>query len=132
MEACNAKRLEFFEKDAIDWSQGEGCDYAALVKELIAFRKANPALENGKWGARMHQVVTDRPQEVLAWARQEEGHKVVGLFNFSGSEVTAKLADGLAAGTYDEFRGTDKVTLKAGDSVTLPAWGFRLLSTKGE
>ena len=132
MEACNAKRLEFFEKDAIDWSQAEGCDYAALVKELIAFRKANPALENGKWGARMHQVVTDRPQEVLAWARQEEGNKVVGLFNFSGSEVTAKLADGLAAGTYDEFRAADKVTLKAGDSVTLPAWGFRLLSTRGE
>ena len=132
MEACNAKRLEFFEKDPIDWSQDAGCDYGALLKDLIAFRKANPALENGKWGARMQQVVTDRPQEVLAWARQEDGNKVIGLFNFSGSEVTAKLADGLAAGTYGEFRGTAKVTLKAGDSVTLPAWGFRLLSTKGE
>ena len=132
MEACNAKRLEFFEKDPIDWSQDAGCDYGALLKDLIAFRKANPALENGKWGARMQQVVTDRPQEVLAWARQEEGNKVIGLFNFSGSEVTAKLADGLAAGTYGEFRAAAKVTLKAGDSVTLPAWGFRLLSTKGE
>ena len=32
MEACNMKRLEFFEKDPIDWSQGEGCTYGALIK----------------------------------------------------------------------------------------------------
>ena len=130
MEVCNAKRLEFFEKDTIDWSQGEGCTYGALLSDLIAFRKANPALENGQWGARMQQVVTDKPQQVFAWVRQEEGNKVVGLFNFSGSEASARLADGLAAGTYAEFRSDEPVTLAEGDLVTLPAWGFRLLSAK--
>ena len=129
MEACNAKRLEFFERDPIDWSQGEGCTYGTLLRDLIAFRKANPALENGQWGARMQKVETDRPEQVLAWVRQEEGNKVLGLFNFSNSPVQVTFADGLPAGTYAEFRGGD-VTFKAGDTVSMDANGFRLFSAK--
>ncbi|WP_128893265.1 alpha-amylase family glycosyl hydrolase [Erythrobacter sp. HKB08] len=129
MEACNAKRLEFFEKDAIDWSQGENCEYGALLKDLIAFRKANPALENGQWGARMFKVETDKPEQVFAWVRQEEGNKVLGLFNFSGAAVEVTFADGLPAGSYDEFRG-DRVTFAAGDTVSIAPNGFRLFSAK--
>lgn len=130
MEACNAKRLEFFEKDPIDWSQGDDCDYGVLLKELIDFRKANPALANGEWGARMHKVESDKPEQLLAWVRETDGNKVLGLFNMSGQPVTATFADALPAGIYDEFMSGERVTIAAGDSVTLPAWGFRLLSAK--
>lgn len=127
MEACNSKRLEFFEKDPIDWSQGADCEYGALVKDLIAFRKANPALANGRWGARMAKVETDKPQQVLAWVRQSDGNKVLGLFNFSGAPVEVTFADGLPAGTYREFRGRE-VTFASGGKATVPANGFRLFS----
>ncbi|MBX7495282.1 alpha-glucosidase C-terminal domain-containing protein [Qipengyuania sp. 6B39] len=132
MEACNAKRLEFFEKDAIDWSQREGCTYGALIKDLIAFRKANPVLANGQWGAVMQKIETDRPEQVLAWARQDDSNKVVGLFNFSGEPVTLTLQSGLASGTYAEFRGDAAVVLAEGDRLTLPAWGYRLFARAGE
>ncbi|RIV83617.1 alpha-amylase family glycosyl hydrolase [Aurantiacibacter zhengii] len=131
-EACNAKRLEFFEKDPIDWSQGEDCAYGDLLADLIAFRDANPALRNGAWGAVMSQVVNDRPQQLFGWVRQRDGNKVVGLFNLSGEPVEATLADGLAAGTYAEFQTGEVATLAQGDTVSLPAWGFRLLSSGGE
>ncbi|GGD50468.1 alpha-amylase family glycosyl hydrolase [Croceicoccus pelagius] len=128
-EACNAKRLEFFEKDPIDWSQGEDCELGDLISDLITFRKANPVLANGQWGARMSQVVNDKPQQLFAWVRQEDGNKVVGLFNLSAKPVSAKLTDALAAGTYTEFRSGESVTIKDGDTVELPAWGYRLLSS---
>jgi len=54
---------------------------------------------------------------------------VVGLFNLSDRPVEAELADGLAAGTYVEFGSGDAVTIAAGDTVSLPAWGFRLLAS---
>lgn len=127
MEACNDKRLEFFEKDAIDWSQGEDCAYGDLLHDLIAFRKANPALENGKWGAVMQKVETDRQEQVLAWVREEEGNKVLGLFNFTDSAVDLVFADGLPAGTYTEFRGGN-ITIASGDRIEIPAWSFRLFS----
>lgn len=129
MEACNAKRLEFFEKDPIDWSQGEDCAYRDLLVDLIAFRDANPALHNGRWGPVMSQVVNSKPQQLFGWVRQQDGNKVVGLFNLSDEPVEATLADGLAAGTYREFASGDAVTIADGDRVSLPAWGFRLLAS---
>ena len=132
MEACNAKRLEFFERDPIDWRQSEGCDYGDLLARLIAFRKANGALENGKWGARMHKVENSAPEQLLAWARQDGSNKVVGLFNMSDRPVSARLTDGLAAGSYREFsngaNNGKQVSVREGDTVVLPAWGWRLLA----
>jgi glycosidase len=128
MEVCNAKRLEFFERDPINWSQGGNCTYGELLKDLIAFRDANPALHNGKWGARMHKIENSAPEQLLGWVRQRDGNKVVGLFNMSGRPVTATLSDGFAAGRYSEFRKPESVTLTAGHKLSLPAWGYRLLS----
>ena len=128
-EACNAKRLEFFEKDPINWAQGQDCAYGRLLADLIVFRDANPALHNGRWGARMSQVVNDKPQQLFAWVRQQDGNKVLGLFNLSAEPVSARLVDGLAAGTYTEFGTGAAVTIAAGDTVRLPAWGWRLLAS---
>jgi len=130
MEACNAKRLEFFERDPIDWPQDPDCTYGDLLKDLIAFRDANPALHNGKWGARMHEIENSAPEQLFGWVRQDDDNKVVGLFNMSKAPVTATLSDGIATGSYSEFSSGDKVTLGQGDTINLPAWGFRLLSSK--
>jgi glycosidase len=126
-EACNQRRLAFFEKDPIDWSQGENCASGTLIRDLIAFRKANPALANGKWGARMVKLDNDQPKQLFSWIRSQEGNVVVGLFNLSARPVTAKLSDAHAAGSYTAFGSGESVTLNGNDTVTLPAWGFRLL-----
>ncbi|GGD66140.1 DUF3459 domain-containing protein [Erythrobacter arachoides] len=127
-EACNTKRLEFFEKDPIDWSQGRNCAYGTLLRDLIAFRDANPALANGQWGATMQQVVTDRPQQIFGFVREADGNKVLALFNFSDEPVTATLADGLAAGEYRTFGSNEMATIASGDTVTLAAWGYSLFA----
>ncbi|QZH73776.1 MAG: alpha-glucosidase C-terminal domain-containing protein [Erythrobacter sp.] len=131
-EACNATRLEFFEKDPIDWSQGEDCTYGDLLADLIAFRTENPALHNGRWGARMNPVTSDKPQQLFGFVRERDGNRVLALFNLSGQPVTATLADALAAGSYAEFQSGEAVTIAEGDTVSLPAWGFRLLSSTAE
>ena len=130
-EDCNAKRLEFFEKDPIDWSQAEGCELDELFRDLIAFKRANPVLANSPWGARMSQVVSDKPEQLFAWVRQEGENKVLGLFNLSGEPVTATLAYAHGAGTYTEFRTGQSVTIAPQGTVTLPAWGYRLMSSGG-
>lgn len=130
MEACNAKRLEFFEKDPIDWSQGDDCSYGELLRDLIAFRTANPALHNGKWGARMHKVENSAPEQLFAWVRQQDGNKVLGLFNLTDRPVSAVLSDGLPAGEYREFGSDAEVQIKQGDTIKLEPWGWRLLSSQ--
>lgn len=129
MEACNAKRLEFFERDPIDWSQGDGCDYGNLLARLIDFRKANPALENGQWGAVMQKVENSSPEQLFAWVRQEDGNKVLGLFNMSGRALEATFSDALPEGEYTDFANGEAVVIGEGHKVELPAWGYRLLSS---
>ena len=128
MEACNTKRLEFFERDPIDWSQGKACAMGPLLRDLVTFRKANPALRNGQWGARMVKLDNDQPKQLFSWVRTQGKNQVVGLFNLSARPVTATLTTAQAAGTYREFRGGKPVTVKAGMKVELPAWGYRLLA----
>jgi glycosidase len=128
MEACNAKRLEFFERDPIDWSQGKNCAMGPLIRDLITFRKSNPALRNGQWGARMVKLDNDQPKQLFSWTRTQGKNQVVGLFNLSDKPVTATLTTAQAAGTYREFRGGRSIVLKSGTKVTLPAWGYRLLA----
>ena len=82
--------------------------YGDLIRDLITFRKANSALENGKWGAVMQKVETDSPEQVFAWVRQEEGNKVLGLFNFSAEPQSITFADGLPAGESYHLRSPNR------------------------
>lgn len=129
MEACNTKRLEFFERDPIDWSQAEDCEFGDLLGRLVAFRKSNPALENGQWGAVMQKVENSSPEQLFAWVRQEEGNKVLGLFNMSDRPLKAAFSDALPEGEYVDFADGSSVTIESGYEVELPGWGYRLLSS---
>ncbi len=130
-EACNDRRLAFFDKDPINWSRLGNCDAGMLLERLIAFRRANPALANGKWGARMSKLENNKPQQLFSWVRQQDGNMVVGLFNLSNQQLDARLADQQAAGSYTDFATGAQVRLQGGDSITLAPWGYRLLSRGG-
>ena len=127
-EACNPKRLQFFEKDAIDWSKP--CPLNDLYRDLIAFRKAHPALANGRDGATMVKVDNDKPAQVFSFVRAAGSDKVFAAFNFSKAPVTVTFPTALQAGDYREFRTGAAVSVKAGATMTLPAWGVKLLATR--
>lgn len=127
-EACNTKRLKFFDRDPIQWR--EGCPEGTLIHDLIAWRKANPALANGRWGAPMTPLKSSNPKQVFSFVREQAGNKVVALFNLSKEPATVTLPTPLQAGTYHEFRG-GTVTLTAGETMTLAPGQFRLLSSGG-
>ncbi|MBR0553948.1 alpha-amylase family glycosyl hydrolase [Stakelama marina] len=128
-EACNDKRLEFFDKDPIAWQAHPDCKLDTLFHDLIAFRDANKALHNGKWGARMVKVDNDKPKQVFSWVRQEGSDKVFGAFNFSAEPVTVTFPTTLQAGQYREFRSDAQATFAAGSTMQLPAWGYRLFAS---
>ena len=124
-EACNTKRLEFFEKDPIAWKP---CHLADHYRKLFAYKKANPALWNGKWGAKMEKVENDKPKEIFSFIRRGANNTVFAAFNFSKAPVTFRLSDGHAAGTYKDYADGKTVTLKADDTITIPAWGYRVMA----
>ena len=91
-EAGNTKRLEFFEKDPIQWKLDP---MGKLYKSLFALKKKNSALWNGKWGARMIYVPNSAPLQVFSFVRQNENDKVFAVFNFSAEAQTVQFKESL-------------------------------------
>lgn len=126
-EAGNPKRLEFFERDPIVWREHPN---GALLKKLITFKKANPALSNGQFGAPMIKVENTVPTKVFSFVRQRSGNKVLAVFNFSGEAQTVGFADKLPEGRYVDFVDGKRVSIQQATKLTMAPWSYRLLSRK--
>lgn len=120
-EAGNTKRLEFFERDPIVWKLHP---HEELYRRLFALKKANTALWNGGWGARMVDVPNDAPEQVLSFVRRNDDHAVFAVFNFSAKPQTVSFRSALFEGRYTDFDSGKTVELRPGAKVELPAWGY--------
>ncbi len=125
-EAGSDKRLLFFEKDVIEWRDHELGDF---YRRLFALKKAHPALWNGAWGAPMTRIPNSHEERWLTFVRTHPaGDRVLGVFNLSPDEGTVTLGEGPYGATWrDAFTG-ELVDLSQGASVSLPAWGCRVLA----
>jgi glycosidase len=83
-EAANEKRLEFFEKDPIQWN-----DYAkaGFYKSLNELKHQNSPIWNGKAGGSFEMVNTDFENELLIYKRADENGKILIILNLSDKEI---------------------------------------------
>lgn len=120
-EAGNNKRLEFFEKDPIEWKNHP---LGEFYQKLLALKKANTALWNAQWGANMIKIANNEEQAVLSFVRKNEKNKVFAVFNFSNKRRKVKFQESLHQGTYtDYFRGNE-VQFVDHAMLDLDAWGY--------
>ncbi len=122
-EAGNPKRLEFFEKDPIDWQAHPIGD---LYQRLFALKKHNTTLWNGQWGATMIRAWNTKPDKVFSFVRSNDRDKVFAVFNFSNETHTVSFSDAPFEGHYREYFSGEELEIKASSSVTVPAWGYRV------
>lgn len=88
-EAGLAKRLQFFEKDPINWKTRK---LEGFYTQMLALKKHNPALANGQYGAPVEllDVGNDR---VFAFRRKVPRNVVTVVVNLSGTPQAYKLPD---------------------------------------
>ncbi len=122
-EAGNAKRLKFFEKDPIVWKPHP---LGELYTQLFTLKKANTALWNAAWGARMIRVPNSNETHILSFVRQNQQDKVFAVINFSAETQTITCRDGLYYGTYTDFFSQESVTFNSPTSLTLAPWSYRV------
>ncbi|MBK6347151.1 MAG: alpha-glucosidase C-terminal domain-containing protein [Bacteroidales bacterium] len=122
-ESAMNKRLEFFEKDPVEWG-----DYkmAGFYKTILTLKKNNPALFNGSYGGSWVRVNTGSDDKIFAILREKDNNRVFSVINLSAAPVTADLTGEVFAGDYTELFTGSKSTLKAGDKIELPAWGYKV------
>jgi len=104
-EAAFKRRLNFFEKDSIDWGHYK---FSSFYRKLINLKHKNKALWNGENGGEMIQVRTNQDTSVVAFIRQKDSQRVLVICNVRPRKINVKLKDKFAAGTYKDIF-TDKV-----------------------
>ena len=124
-EIPNHKRLQFFEKDALDWSKG--LQLEQFYKTLLELRRTHPALSGGPAG-NFRFITTNQEAACMAIERTSGKHRVVAIFNFSEKEQRTRLQGIATIRTKNVFTGAE-FTLHDGVEVVLPSWGYFAYST---
>jgi glycosidase len=92
-EAGLNKKLEFFEKDPIDWKLKP---QHGFYTKLINLKKHNPALWNGQYGGAV-QLLDVGNDQVFAFQRQQGSNRVSVYVNISGQTQSYKPPGGKQA-----------------------------------
>lgn len=123
-ELPNMKRLNFFEKDTIEWNGKYGLHN--FYKTLLTLRKTNPALRTGDKASATLRIKTNAGNNVMAYMRKNGNNEVLVLLNLSKQSVQCSINDNSITGNFkDVFNKImhDFTDLK---SIDLQPWEYKV------
>ena len=123
MEAGNYRRLEFFDKDCIEWKQDK---MAALYTKLAHLRMHNPALWSLQPKTDFQILTTDRDDKILFFKRESSGNKVLVVVNLSEEHLDFQLTGLGFQGNYTDVIHEIAVILGDTPCLSLEPWGYKV------
>ena len=99
-ELPNMKRLEFFEKDVIEWNGNY--QLADFYKTLLNLKSNNPALRGGDANVGTHFISTTADDKIFAYLRKNGNDEVLVVLNLSKEDVTFSITDQNVNGKFKE------------------------------
>lgn len=101
------KRLKFFEKDSINWSDEK--ELTPFYQKLVKLRKDNPALWSGEYGG-IPEKIDAGNEHVMAYSRKKGNNEVVVLLNLSKEEQQIQM-NGTSLGSGKDYLSGENVDL---------------------
>ena len=126
-EAGLNKRLQFFEKDPIEWKKHK---FADIYSKLFNLKLSNSVLQNGERGAELEIINASDEENIFAFVRRNDKEKILVLFNLSDKAQTFVLNDNMVKGSYKNFFIDEETSLSEKESIMLEKWGYRLFIGK--
>ncbi|MEL7834811.1 alpha-amylase family glycosyl hydrolase [Fodinibius sp. Rm-B-1B1-1] len=122
-ETALDKRLEFFQKDPIEWEDEE---YEDFYQTLFELKDRNKALWNGQYGGDFVPVDTESDGQTYAYKRVKGDDEVFVILNFEGSEQDISFPDLVEETEYTDVFNDDTITVNS-DGITLGANAYIVL-----
>lgn len=126
-EAGFNRRLQFFEKDSIDWADNDG--FTAFYQLLNRFRKDNLALFSLEKGGDFEEISNNQPQSVWSFKRVKNGNEVVCAFNLSAKEIAVAFDNAIPSEGFSSFPANTIATPKK--EIRLAPWEYRVFYRNG-
>lgn len=123
-ETGNDKRLQFFERDAIEWGDYE---MAEFYQTILGLKQSHKALYNGKEGGTWKRIKTSDDAKVFAILREQGQQQVVGIFNLSNNEVTIGLDEDNLNNELTTLNSRESLTIDKNTRIKLGPWSYQVL-----
>ncbi|HBK32252.1 MAG TPA: hypothetical protein DDZ78_11645 [Porphyromonadaceae bacterium] len=121
-EAGFNRRLQFFEKDSIDWND-QGA-FTAFYRSLNALRKSNSALLSPEKGGAFEEIPNDRSGSVWSFRRVKDDQEVVCIFNFSANPVRVAFDEDVPGAAFRAY--PDSSAVSSFQNIDLKPWEYRV------
>jgi glycosidase len=125
-EAGLNKRLEFFERDPIEWEESYLRDFYTSLNTL---KEDNPALHNCGWSGDFTTLTVTGDEDVYAYRMSKEDNSVLTLINLDGEEAEFSLGDN-AAGDYNDYFSGEPVSISGEGVFVLDGWDYMVLISR--
>ncbi|HET6527659.1 MAG TPA: alpha-amylase family glycosyl hydrolase [Balneolaceae bacterium] len=122
-EAGLEKRLDFFEKDVINWDELPLEDFYTT---LLHLKTENEALWNGKYGGDFVKVETNKPENVYAYKRVKGDDEVFVILNFGDEQQEISFLKVEEISTYTNVFTGQEMTI-GGQVISLAAHDYLVL-----
>jgi alpha-amylase len=113
-ELPNLKRLEFFEKDPIQWDGSY--KMSDFYKTLFSLKASNPALRGGDPDVTTYFLNTTANDKILAYVRKNGKNEVLVVLNMSKEPVAFSIEDEQVTGTFRNIFDKTKKNFDEGKS----------------
>jgi glycosidase len=127
-EMPNLKRLQFFEKDAIDWN-GE-YQLHDFYKTLLTLRKTNAALIAAEPAVSAFHIITDAGKKIMAYLRKNENDEILVFLNLCNSETAFVIKDRLISGNYINVFNKAETHLANETFIKMKPWDYLVFEKK--
>ena len=121
-EAALKKRLRFFDKDTIPWTDYPLQDF---YTKLLQLKKRHPALLNGDACAEFEALPASSSSEVYSFVRRRDDKAVLTVINL-GRQPHQLVLRTLGPGNYRELFSGQVLRLGSGSKVLLPGHSYRV------
>ena len=105
-EAGMTKRLRFFAKDTINWSDTL---MITFYKTMNSLKHRNPALWNPPYGGKLIPLTNSAPGKIVSFLRSSGNSHVMVLINMSPDTITTKITTDIADGKYINTFNQNKI-----------------------
>ena len=128
-ELPNQKRLQFFEKDVIEWN-GKYLLHD-FYKTLLTLRKTNPALRSADAAVSTFHIITEGGKNIMAFLRKNDNDEVLVFLNLSKDVSSVTIKDQLINNFYTNvFDGAENY-LQPDTFIKMQPWDYLVFERKG-
>ncbi|MEP7236454.1 MAG: alpha-amylase family glycosyl hydrolase [Ferruginibacter sp.] len=127
-EMPNLKRLRFFDKDAIDWTdENQLYDF---YKTLLALRKTNASLRAADPAVTTFHILTEGGKNIMAFLRKNDNAEVLIFLNLSKEITGFTIKDQLINNNYVNVFDKTKWPLTPDTFIKMQPWDYLVFERK--